>query len=194
MTETSFYTREELQKLNLKSFGRKVLISRNAKMYNVSNIEIGDNVRIDDFCILSGKIKLGSHIHIASGVYMFAGDAGIEVEDFSGLSPRCSVFAISDNFSGQWLTSPVIYDEYRNVSSKKIILKKYTLVGTDTVILPGVIMAEGSTVGAKSLVRKKTEPWTVYNGSPAKKIKARSKDLLNLEKKFLKTWNSENAY
>jgi putative colanic acid biosynthesis acetyltransferase WcaF len=37
-------------------------------------------------------------------------------------------------------------------------------------------LAEGSVVGANSLVTKSTEPWTVYVGSPAKPIRIRDKE------------------
>lgn len=57
----SFFSKEELQLLNIK-VGNNVKISRKSSIYGY-NIEIGDNVRIDDFCILSGKIRLGNYIH-----------------------------------------------------------------------------------------------------------------------------------
>ena len=53
--------------------------------------------------------------------------------------------------------------------------------------MPGVILENGTSVGAASLVLKSTEPWSIYVGSPAKKIKERQKDLLKLEEIFLKS-------
>jgi galactoside O-acetyltransferase len=61
-----FYTVEELKELGLKSCGHNVLLSKKASLYGINKIEIGNNVRIDDFCILSGSIKLGTNIHIAA--------------------------------------------------------------------------------------------------------------------------------
>ncbi|MDR2409353.1 MAG: acyltransferase, partial [Bacteroidales bacterium] len=52
----SFFSKEELKDIGFKSVGDNVLISRKASFYSVSNISIGSNVRIDDFCILSGNI------------------------------------------------------------------------------------------------------------------------------------------
>ena len=54
---TSFYSREELLDLGLKSVGENVRISRKVSIYGAEQISIGDNVRIDDFCILSGIIQ-----------------------------------------------------------------------------------------------------------------------------------------
>ena len=50
--------------------------------------------------------------------------------------------------------------------------------------MPGITIAVGTAVGANSLVLKSTNPWGIYAGSPAKKIKKRNKNLLFLEKKF----------
>lgn len=49
---TSFYSEEELRSIGLKSYGKNVLISRFARIYGAESISIGNNVRIDDFCIL----------------------------------------------------------------------------------------------------------------------------------------------
>ena len=51
--------------------------------------------------------------------------------------------------------------------------------------MPGVHLTEGTAVGAMSLVRKSTEPWSIYLGNPAKKIKKRSKERLKLIDKYL---------
>ena len=55
----SFYSQEELMKIGFLSVGKNVLISKKASIYNPSVISIGNNVRIDDFCILSGKVTIG---------------------------------------------------------------------------------------------------------------------------------------
>ena len=60
----SFYSDEELKKIRFKSLGENVLISKKASIYSPEKIIIGNNVRIDDFCILSGNIQIGNHVHI----------------------------------------------------------------------------------------------------------------------------------
>ncbi len=62
----SFYSRKELLSLGFKKIGKDVLISRKASFYNIEKIEIGNNVRVDDFSILSGKIKIGSYVNISA--------------------------------------------------------------------------------------------------------------------------------
>jgi len=43
--------------------------------------------------------------------------------------------------------------------------------------MPGITLAEGSVVGAGSVLTKDTEPWTVYVGSPAKPVSIRDPEL-----------------
>ena len=148
-------------------------------------------MRIDDFCILSGQIKLGSHIHIAAGTYLFAGSAGIEIEDFSGLSSKCCIYAESDDYSGVTLTNPTILKKYKKVTSKKVTVGRHVIIGSGACVLPGVTLNEGASLGAGSLLTKSAESWSIYFGSPAKKIRRRKQDLLKLEPEFLKEWQEE---
>ena len=48
-----FYSREQLEKIGFKFLGNNVLISDKTSIYSPENISIGNNVRVDDFSILS---------------------------------------------------------------------------------------------------------------------------------------------
>ncbi|UDQ96953.1 acyltransferase [Lentisphaerota bacterium WC36G] len=185
VTNNSFYSYAELKAMGFKKFGKSVLVSRNAKFYGINKIELGDNVRIDDFCILSGNIKIGSHIHISAGVYIFAGNSLVELEDFVTVSSRTSIYAISDNYLGDVLTNSCIDDEFKDIITQKVTLKMFSIVGSGSTILPGIVVETGAAVGANSLVTKSIPEWQIYAGSPAKKIKNRSKKMLELKNKFL---------
>jgi galactoside O-acetyltransferase len=182
---SSFYNEEELSKLGLKKYGKNVLISRNACLYGTENMEIGDNTRIDDFCVLSGKITMGNYIHIAPFCLLAGGQKGITMHDFSGLSSKVSLYAASDDYSGSSLTNPTVDEKFKHVISEEIILERHVIIGATSVILPGVTLKEGSAVGSMSLVVKDAEPWMIYAGIPAKPVKERNKDLLKMEKDFL---------
>ena len=182
--KTSFYDREELEQIGFAKVGKNVLISRKASIYSPHLIEIGNNVRIDDFCILSGRIRIGNHVHIASGCYLFAGEYGIEMEDFSGLSSRVVIYALTDDYSGKYLTNPTVPNKFRNIIGGKVHLGKHVIIGTGSTILPGVTIGEGAAVGAMSLVTKNIQAWRIAIGIPAKEVKERQKDLLSLEKEL----------
>jgi acetyltransferase-like isoleucine patch superfamily enzyme len=184
---SNFYELKELNEFGFKSIGDNVLISRKASIYGAKNISIGNNVRIDDFCILSGNIHLGSNIHIAVFSSLFAGESDIYMDDFSGLSSRVSIYAVSDDYSGNYLTNPTIPDKYTNIIKGKVTLGKHAIIGTNSVVLPNVKIGEGVSIGACSLVIKDCDEWGIYIGIPVKKIKDRSKALLELEKEHINT-------
>jgi galactoside O-acetyltransferase len=175
----SFYTRQELENIGFKQLGYPVLISRNASFYGVENMSIGNHVRIDDFCILSGYITLGSHIHISSFCALY-GSNGIEMEDYTGLSPRCTVLSATDDFSGDYLIGPIVESKLTNVMGGKVIIKKYSHIGASSVIFPNLTINEGVAVGAMSLVNKSLQAWTIFAGIPVKPIRERTKGLLKL--------------
>ncbi len=179
----AFISNNDLAKIGFKSIGTNVLISEKCSIYNAGGISIGNNVRIDDFCLLSGKITLGSNIHIGAYNALY-GKFGNIMEDFTGLSPRCILFRASDDFGGNYLISPMAPEKFTNVSGGPIILRRFCQVGAGTVILPSVTLEEGVAIGAMSLVKKNVESWTVYAGNPLCFIKKRKKGLLSFVKQL----------
>lgn len=173
---TSFYSEEELANLGLKSIGKNVKISRKASFYGASQISIGNNVRIDDFCILSGNITIGNHIHISAYVALY-GALGIELNDYTGISPRATIYSAMDDFSGNYLIGPIHDESKTNVTGGKVCLKHFVQIGCNSVVFPNLTIEEGTVVGACSLVRKSLPAWGIYTGIPAKFLKARKAGL-----------------
>ena len=118
----NFYSVEELKQLGIKKTGENVLISKKASIYGGANISLGNNVRIDDFCILSGNIEIGNYVHISAYAALFAGEAGIKIDDYVAISSRCVVYAVSDDYSGEYMTNPMVPEKYTNVIKKKVLL------------------------------------------------------------------------
>lgn len=174
----SFYSPEELKNLGLMKYGENVLISRKCSIYGAEHISLGNNVRIDDFCILSGNIKLGSFVHIAAASLLYGGRAGICFEDYTTISSRGAVYALSDDYSGQAMTNPTVPEEFTSVIEAPVTIAKHCIIGSGCTILPGVTLAEGCSVGSMSLVNRSTEAWGIYAGIPARRIKDRSRKLL----------------
>ena len=182
---TNFLSEKELAELGIKSYGKDVLIGRHAVLYSPGSLVLGDHVRIDDFTIISGKVTMGSYIHISQFCGIYGGDEGIVMEDFSGLSSKCSVYAVSDDYSGLSMTNPTVPAKYKPASiSQAVHIGKHAIVGCNSVILPGVEIPEGAAVGSLSLVTRSLEPWSISTGIPAKKKSDRHKDILELEKMF----------
>lgn len=186
----SFYNQEELNKLGLKSVGKNVLVSRKTSIYSPQLLSIGDNVRIDDFAVLSGEIVLGSYIHIAVFCALF-GKAKIEIKDFSTISSRVTIYSLSDDYSGNFMTNPMVPSIYTNVREGKVTLEKHVIVGATSVILPSVVIGEGTAVGSMCLVTKSLPEWQVCAGIPAIPIKERSRNLIKLEKELIDSFHRE---
>ena len=176
MSQTSFYSEEELSSLGFRSIGTGCLISRKSCFYGIERMTIGDNVRIDDFCILSGDITLGSNIHISAYVALY-GSKGIIMEDFTGISARTTVYSAMDNFSGEYLIGPIHPEGTTNVTGGTIVIKQFSQVGAHCVIMPSLTLAEGTVIGASSLVMHSTEPWGIYYGIPARFVRKRSQEM-----------------
>lgn len=182
MAVSSYYTDEELQTLGLKSVGKDVRLSRKVSLYGISNISIGNHVRIDDFCVLSGNISIGNYVHINPFTGIYAGDAGVVLSDYVNMSSRVTIYAVSDDYSGEYMTSPLLPSECTNIRKAPVILRQHVIVGASSCIMPGVTVGEGCAIGAMSLVKDDLEAWGIYAGIPCRKIKDRSRSLLQYVK------------
>jgi galactoside O-acetyltransferase len=183
----STLARSVVESMGFASVGDNVLISDRASFYNCSQISLGNNVRIDDFCVLSagqGEIVIGDYVHVA--VYSsLIGAGNITISDFCNLSSRVSIYSSNDDYTGASMTNPMVPSQYTGVAHDDVRLCRHVIVGSGTVILPGVTLNDGVAVGALSLVNKDCCPFGVYAGVPAKYIKKRKRDLLKLENAFL---------
>ena len=188
-------TAHEIAQMGFQSVGKNVQLSNRASFYNCAQISIGDHVRIDDFCVLSagvGGILIGNHVHIA--VYSSLIGAGdIVLSDFANISSKVSIYSSSDDYSGEWMTNPTIPAKFTGVTHGKVFIGRHVIVGCNSVILPNIVLADGVAIGALSLVNKDCTAFGIYAGSPAKRIKERSRNLLALEQAFLAA-NPSNSF
>jgi len=181
----AYKTHKQLLEMGFKHLGHNIRISEKASIYSANQIEIGDNARIDDFCVISGKVTLGRNVHIAPMCLVAGGEKGIVLSDFSGLAYHVQVFTQSDDYTGLTLTNPTVPAKYKKEKKLAIYIGRHVIVGAGSIIFPGVNIADGCSVGAMSLVNRSTEPWGVYVGNPAKRVKERKQNLLDLEHAYL---------
>lgn len=179
-------SRDAIEKMGFASVGENVQISDRASFYGTARIALGDNVRIDDFCVFSAGasgISIGSYVHVA--VYSSLIGAGkITLSDFCNISSRVSIYSSNDDYSGATMTNPTVPSEYTGVTHADVVLGKHVIVGSGSVILPGVTLEEGVAVGALSLITKNCAAFGIYAGNPARKISERKRDLLEMEVRF----------
>ncbi|EOF9308418.1 TPA: acyltransferase [Enterobacter cloacae] len=177
-------TREEIEQIGFASVGNNVFISTKASFYGSSKIHIGNNVRIDDFCVISageGGVYIGNYIHIA--VYSsLIGSGRITLMDYSNISSRVSIYSSNDDYSGNYMSNPMVPTEFTNVMHAPVIIGRHVIIGSGSVILPGVVLGDGAAIGALSLVKDNCDNFYIYAGNPLKKIKQRTQNLLKKEK------------
>lgn len=168
--------------------GKNVKIFKKATIVNPENILLGDNCQIDDFVhiIASRPINIGKRVHISTHC-VISGGGECSIEDYAGLAAGCKIITGSDDFLGNAMTNPCVPIEYRKVNRSFVSIKKHSILGTNSVVLPGVTIEEGTASTVGTVFYKDSEPWTIYKGSPAekagrrkfKKIQELELDLIN---------------
>ncbi len=145
------------------------------KIINIDNVEFGTDIIIDDYVLIYAKkkVRIGNHVHIASFTSI-TGNESFIMEDFTGISQGCRLVTSCDDFKDWGFGNPTIPIEYRNLKNAPIIMERLSLIGANSVVLPGVTIGEGVTVGACSVVTRDLEPWGIYIGN--KRVGERNKD------------------
>lgn len=188
---------EEIAGLHFRSCGMNVQIDRTVQFYGAEHISIGNNVRIDSFCLLSAGssgLSIGSYVHIGAGCYLFGSGGRLELQDFCGLSSRVSIYTATDDYSGGALTNPMLPDRFRNVTSGSVVLERHAIVGAGSVILPEVCLYYGSAVGALTVVRKSVASGEIVYGNPMQRLPQRRDigRLMSLENELLSSQQLRN--
>lgn len=182
-----YLTQDALEAMGFARLGKNVKISDKASVYEPEKMEIGDNSRIDDFCVVSGKVVMGRNTHLSPFCLVNGGQVGVFIGDFTGLSYGTKVFAQSDDYSGAAMIGPTVPREYTNIHAQAVRLGRHVVTGAGTTIGAGVTLGDGVATGAATLVLKSLNPWGIYAGIPARKLRDRSRELLQMEKDYLQS-------
>lgn len=183
----SLYTHDELSSM-LGSVGENVAVNRSVVFYSPQNIHLGSNVRIDCFSILSASshgIVIGDHTHISAYVALFGASGSIHIASFCALSSRVTVYTSTDDYVEGFMSNPTVAPEYRKERCGDVRFQKHALIGCASVIMPGVTVEVGGSVGALSFVNKNVPEFAVVAGTPCRLIGQRNRRLLELEAAFL---------
>lgn len=145
------------------------------KIIGIENIEFGENVLIDDFTLIVARkrIRIGNNVHLACFSSITGGEE-LEVGDFSAISQGCRILTATDDFKEWGFGNSTLDEKYRNVERAPASIGRFCVIGANSVVLPGVTIGEGATVGACSVVTRDLAPWGVYIGS--KRVADRDRD------------------
>lgn len=151
-----------------KKCGKKVIIGRNCNLtYN--NITIGNDVSIGEnavFMATRAEIIIGDHVMFGPHVFVITGGHRLDL-----------VGRIMKSIKNK---------EKLSENDKDVVFKGDNWIGANSIILKGVVVGQGSVIAAGSVVTKDIEPYSIYGGVPAKKIKMRfSENLLCEHKRIL---------
>ena len=136
----------------------KARIGAGTRVWAFANIQdhahIGEGCNICDGCFVEEGVKIGSHVTLKNGVYVFK---GITLEDnvFCGANTAF----INDRYPRSHRVDPWVLEE--------TVVKKGATVGCNSVILCGVTIGEHAFIGAGSVVTKDVAPHAIVVGHPA---------------------------
>jgi dTDP-4-amino-4,6-dideoxy-D-glucose acyltransferase len=182
----AWLTDKQIHEMGFACIGSNVKLSDKASYYNCKEIRLGSNVRVDDFCVLSagiGGIDIGSYIHIAVFSTLI-GAGNISISDFCNISSRVSIYSSNDDYSGASMTNPTVPSEFTNAQHADVKVGRHVIIGSGSIVLPGVSLEEGVAIGALSLVKKNCRTFGIYAGVPAIYIGERRRELLEVERRF----------
>lgn len=145
------------------------------------------NIIIGDDCLVSGtitiyntdsKVKIGDRVFIGANTELYC-NKEISIESDVMLSWGITVIDTNShslmweerrNDVQDWIKGSK-YKDWSKVESKPVIIRSKSWIGFKSIILKGVNIAEGTIVGAGSVVTSSTDPFTIVGGNPAKLIK-----------------------
>lgn len=177
-----YLSEDDLALLGFKKIGKNIKIARDAIVIGFNNIELGSNIQIDSnvtLAVRQGYLTIGNYIHIGGGSHLSC-SGGVRISDFVTISQGVRIYSASDDYSGEFMTNPTVPSNFTNVVRGEVIIESHVILGSGSVVLPGVKMMEGTAIGALSLVKENTDSFTIYAGAPAKKVSNRSRKLLSL--------------
>ena len=113
--------------------------------------------------------NVGSNIFIGNAVMFDAANAKlITLEDNVHIASHSILLCHQRDLSKYYVNVDYSTLPYRKGN---ILLKKGCLIGTGSIVMPGITVGEGAIIGVGSLVINDIPPWTIAVGRPAKVIR-----------------------
>jgi acetyltransferase-like isoleucine patch superfamily enzyme len=189
------FLRKLLYPLIIGKVGKNVIFGRNVTLRHPSKIKIGNNVIIDDNCMIDAKGSDNSGIEISNGCYigrnsiLYCKNGNITLRDNVNIGLNCIIFSSNRLVIGKealiaadcYIMSGGVYD-YRNrevkiidqegnITKGPLIIGNNCWLGAKVVVLDGASIGNNSVIGSSALVTEPIPSNSVAAGIPAKVIK-----------------------
>jgi len=189
-----FALRKLLYPALLGACGRNVVFGQNVVLRHPHKIRIGDNVVVDDNCLVDAKgdsnqgITIGSGVFIGRNTILSCKNGDIEIEDGANIGFNCELFSasrvrvgkdtliaaysyvIGGDHDAKDPSAPVLS---QGRSSAGVSIGAGAWLGAGAKILDGVTIGDGAVVGAGAVVREAVPPRAIAVGVPARVIGTR---------------------
>jgi acetyltransferase-like isoleucine patch superfamily enzyme len=190
------WLRSKLYPLLLGRVGRGVVFGTNVVLRHPHKIFIGDDVVIDDNCMLDAKgasnkgIFIGNNVFVGRNSIISCKDGDVWLEDGVNIGFNCEIFSSSSVVIGQntlvaaycYFVGGGNYDlerqdltfaEQDGLDSLGIEIEANSWIGADVKILDGVRVGGGSVIGAGAVVRDSIPANALAAGVPARVLRLR---------------------
>lgn len=175
--------------------GRKVVFGRNITLRHAHKITIGNNVIIDDNCVLDAKgtenegITIGDNVYVGRGTSIACKNGNVRIGDNVNLSSYCSLMASNDLTFGpysvigafSYFVSGGGYDyspeaklfslQNGYITKGPLVIGRNCWLGARVTVLDNASIGDHSVVGAGAVVIRPIEPNSIALGVPAKVVK-----------------------
>ena len=189
-----FALRRTLYPALLGACGRGVIFGQNVTLRHPGKISIGNDVVVDDNCLLDAKgtsntgITIGNGVFIGRNTILSCKNGNIVVEDEANIGFNCELFSASAVRVGRQTllaaycyviggdhdlsdpATPVLLQPRRSTG---VSIGDGAWLGAGAKILDGVTIGDGAVIGAGAVVRESVAAGAVAVGVPARVVSQR---------------------
>jgi acetyltransferase-like isoleucine patch superfamily enzyme len=188
------FLRARLYPLLLGSAGKGVIFGTNVVVRHPHKIHLGNNVAIDDNCVLDAKgtdnqgIAIGSGVFIGRNTILYCKNGDIVIGDNANISFNCEIFSANVVKVGQNVqiaaysylnggthsfdrTDVPVLEQER--SGKGVIVEDNAWLGAGVKVLDGTTIGKDAIVGAGAVVTEDVPALSIAGGIPARIIGVR---------------------
>ena len=139
-----------------------------------TRIVISENVVIDSFVKIKptggmGDLFVGRNTTINAGCVLYTGN-GIIIGERVAIASNCTLAPVNHQYINKNI--PIIQQGF-GPNRGGIVIGDDVWIGANSVLLDGAVISTGCVIAAGSIVRGVLEEYSVYAGTPLKKVKTR---------------------